>query len=109
MPPVGAQGGVWRAPRSLVLARFRTRSSASLSGVVVLLAVPPASHPQCPFADSGQGFVYSGQIEKGQMHGKGTLVYPNGEKYEVWNPACSLCCAVCASASGTASVVSRIQ
>ena len=33
-------------------------------------------------ADSGQGFVYSGQIEKGQMHGKGTLVYPNGEKYE---------------------------
>jgi len=29
--------------------------------------------------DSGQGFVYSGQIEKGQMHGKGTLVYPNGE------------------------------
>ena len=29
--------------------------------------------------DAGQGFVYSGQIEKGQMHGKGTLVYPNGE------------------------------
>ena len=28
--------------------------------------------------DAGQGFVYSGQIEKGQMHGKGTLVYPNG-------------------------------
>jgi len=35
------------------------------------------------WAESGQGFVYSGQIEKGQMHGKGTLVYPNGEKYEV--------------------------
>ena len=34
-------------------------------------------------ADSSSGFVYSGQIEKGQMHGKGTLVYPNGEKYEV--------------------------
>jgi hypothetical protein len=29
-------------------------------------------------SDGGQGFVYSGQIEKGQMHGKGTLVYPNG-------------------------------
>jgi len=42
------------------------------------------------YADSGQGFVYSGQIEKGQMHGKGTLVYPNGEKYEVWNPASPL-------------------
>lgn len=30
-------------------------------------------------SDAGQGFVYSGQIEKGQMHGKGTLVYPNGK------------------------------
>jgi hypothetical protein len=37
------------------------------------------SHEETP---QGQGFVYSGQIEKGQMHGKGTLVYPNGEKYE---------------------------
>ena len=32
-------------------------------------------------SDAGQGFVYSGQIEKGQMHGKGTLVYPNGKTY----------------------------
>ena len=36
--------------------------------------------------DAGQGFVYSGQIEKGQMHGKGTLVYPNGKllAYRDW-------------------------
>jgi hypothetical protein len=26
---------------------------------------------------------YTGQIADGQMHGKGTLVYPNGERYEV--------------------------
>ena len=56
-------------------------------------------------ADSGQGFVYSGQIEKGQMHGKGTLVYPNGEKYEVWNPACPLCCDVCGGAPALTCVV----
>lgn len=27
--------------------------------------------------------MYTGAMEKGQMHGKGGLVYPNGEKYEV--------------------------
>ena len=27
--------------------------------------------------------LYTGAMEKGQMHGKGALVYPNGEKYEV--------------------------
>lgn len=26
--------------------------------------------------------LYTGAMEKGQMHGKGALVYPNGEKYE---------------------------
>jgi len=44
-----------------------------------------APHPSMQSSEEpaqGQGFVYSGQIEKGQMHGKGTLVYPNGEKYE---------------------------
>jgi hypothetical protein len=28
------------------------------------------------------GQLYTGAMEKGQMHGKGALVYPNGEKYE---------------------------
>ena len=29
---------------------------------------------------------YTGQIQDGQMHGQGTLVYPNGERYEgQWN------------------------
>jgi hypothetical protein len=39
---------------------------------------------QAPSSEQGnqQGFVYSGQIEKGQMHGRGTLTYPTGEKYE---------------------------
>ena len=27
--------------------------------------------------------MYTGAMEKGQMHGKGALVYPNSEKYEV--------------------------
>ena len=27
--------------------------------------------------------IYTGQMEKGLMNGKGTLVYPNSEKYEV--------------------------
>ena len=27
--------------------------------------------------------LYTGAMEKGQMHGKGALVYPNSEKYEV--------------------------
>jgi len=26
--------------------------------------------------------IYTGEIENGKMHGKGTLVYPNGEKYD---------------------------
>ena len=26
--------------------------------------------------------LYTGAMEKGQMHGKGALVYPNSEKYE---------------------------
>eukprot|EP01079_Euglenida_sp_SAG-EU17-18_P011274 gene11274-2050_t len=26
--------------------------------------------------------IYSGEIENGQMHGRGTLIYPNKEKYE---------------------------
>ena len=26
--------------------------------------------------------MYSGEISNGQMHGQGTLVYPNREKYE---------------------------
>ena len=26
--------------------------------------------------------MYTGAMEKGQMHGKGTLVYPNSERYE---------------------------
>ena len=26
--------------------------------------------------------MYTGAMEKGQMHGKGTLVYPNNERYE---------------------------
>ena len=40
--------------------------------------------------DAGQGFVYSGQIEKGQMHGKGTLVYPNGKLFGIstWGVHC---------------------
>lgn len=29
--------------------------------------------------------MYSGQIENGQMHGMGTCIYPNGEKYEAEN------------------------
>ncbi len=34
--------------------------------------------------------VYSGQIEKGQMHGKGTLVYPNGKLFciSTWGVHC---------------------
>lgn len=27
--------------------------------------------------------IYTGEIENGQMHGKGALIYPNKEKYEV--------------------------
>ena len=27
--------------------------------------------------------LYTGAMEKGQMHGKGALVYPNNERYEV--------------------------
>ena len=30
--------------------------------------------------------LYTGAMEKGQMHGKGALVYPNSEKYEVRTP-----------------------
>jgi hypothetical protein len=41
--------------------------------------------------DAGQGFVYSGQIEKGQMHGKGTLVYPNGEQRVTLHSPCLHC------------------
>ena len=32
--------------------------------------------------------LYTGAMEKGQMHGKGALVYPNSEKYEVRVPRC---------------------
>ncbi len=32
---------------------------------------------------SGDQMQYTGQIQDGQMHGKGTLVYPNSERYEV--------------------------
>lgn len=44
-------------------------------------SVPRAAVPTPPEnrGGDGQGYIYSGQIEKGQMHGKGTLVYPNGE------------------------------
>jgi len=28
-------------------------------------------------------------MEKGQMHGKGALVYPNNERYEVRGHACA--------------------
>jgi hypothetical protein len=35
---------------------------------------------------------YTGQIADGQMHGKGTLVYPNGERYEV---CVCVCLSVC--------------
>ena len=30
--------------------------------------------------------LYTGAMEKGQMHGKGALVYPNNERYEVRGP-----------------------
>ena len=30
--------------------------------------------------------LYTGAMEKGQMHGKGALVYPNNERYEVRPP-----------------------
>ena len=33
--------------------------------------------------------LYTGAMEKGQMHGKGALVYPNNERYEVRGHACS--------------------
>jgi hypothetical protein len=34
---------------------------------------------------------YTGQIQDGQMHGKGTLVYPNSERYEVSMVSWCLC------------------
>ena len=33
--------------------------------------------------------LYTGAMEKGQMHGKGALVYPNNERYEVRGHACA--------------------
>lgn len=31
---------------------------------------------------------YTGQIQDGQMHGQGTLIYPNSERYEVSSVVC---------------------
>ena len=41
----------------------------------------PASRRRAPSA-AAMGMLYTGAMDKGQMHGKGSLVYQNNEKYE---------------------------
>ena len=44
-------------------------------------AFAPASRRRAPSA-AAMGMLYTGAMDKGQMHGKGSLVYQNNEKYE---------------------------
>ena len=72
-----------------------TPSSATLAaaGREVFLLPPPQRFQRWPAAQqhppagdapsaAAMGMLYTGAMDKGQMHGKGSLVYQNNEKYE---------------------------
>lgn len=44
---------------------------------------PPPPYLSAVGSEQRATMLYTGAMEKGQMHGKGALVYPNSEKYEV--------------------------
>ena len=56
-------------------ARGRDGNSRALSG--------GTSYLSAEGSEQRATMLYTGAMEKGQMHGKGALVYPNSEKYEV--------------------------
>ena len=55
--------------------REREGNSRALSGATSYLSAEGS--------EQRATMLYTGAMEKGQMHGKGALVYPNSEKYEV--------------------------